>query len=158
MRVSSSRRPAEQGASQAPHSLGTFIGSSIHREILSKFKLQKVLEFGVVPPAPPPQNTNYLCSTNSIVQKESCNFPDIETTCFLHQCQVSEGREPPRHSRQMVSFQVSEKSQIWQLHKHINKNSCHSICAMNEDNIKAVTNEIIFDSLLWNPNSFYFIN
>lgn len=143
-----------------------FSGTSLFRNIYwqqcppwNSFQIQITEGFGVwccSPPAPP--NTNYLCSTNSIVQKESCNFPDIETTCFLHQCQVSEGREPLRHSRQMVSFQVSEKSQIWQLHKHINKNSCHSICTMNEDNIKAVTNEIIFDSLLWNPNSFYFIN
>lgn len=106
----------------------------------------------------PPPNTNYLYSTNSIIEKESCSFPVIETTFFLHQCQVSEGREPLRHSRQMVSFQVPEKSQIWQLHKHINKNSHHSICTMNEDNTKSVTNEIISDSLLWNSNSFYFIN
>lgn len=34
---------------------------------------------------------------------------------------------------------------VRQIHKHINKNSCHSICTMNEDNIKSVTNEIIFD-------------
>lgn len=105
-----------------------------------------------------PPNTNYLCSTYNIVQKESCNFLDIETTCFLHQCQVSEGGEPLRHSSQMVSFQVSEKSQIWQLHKHVNKNSCHSICNTNEENIESATKEIIFDALLWHYNSFSFIS
>lgn len=127
----------------------------------NSFQIQITEGFGVwcwfFSPHPTP-NTNYLCCTNSTVQKESCSFPDIESTCFLHQCQVSEGREPLRHSRQMVSFQVSEKSHIWQLHKHVKENSRHSICTTNEDNIKSVTNEIIFDSLLWNSNSFYFIN
>lgn len=129
------------------HSSWTLTGSSGYWDILSKFKLQKV--FGS-----PPPHTNYFCSTYNTVQKVSYNFLDIQSTCFLHQCQMSEGGEPLRHSSQMVSFQVSEKRPVWQLHKHVNKNSCHSTCPVNEENTKSVTKEIIFDVLLWNCNSF----